>query len=185
MATHISSQQIALEHRTSDEESTSESLHTSAPVNSTTRTHSSSACARTSYPSPQVQRTATLSKKVTGRTELRRAKLSGRGKFGTCFVLPEVWKRLWDPSVFYRKEHTVCQSVRSKKALAVNKWLGHALKGGAGPAHRWCAREDALPDVPLVIRDSQGAFKAYPQCVAEHHAQEWRREWNCEDTSHV
>ena len=61
----------------------------------------------------------------------------------------------------------------------------YAVKGGAGPAHRWCAREEALPDVPLVIRDSQGVIKAYPQCVAEHHAQEWRREWGCEDTLHV
>ena len=29
---------------------------------------------------------------------------------------------------------------------ALHKWLSQALKGGAGPAHRWCAKEDALPD---------------------------------------
>ena len=28
---------------------------------------------------------------------------------------------------------------------ALHKWLSHALKGGAGPAHRWCAKEDAHP----------------------------------------
>ena len=65
---------------------------------------------------------------------------------------------------------------------ALHKWLSHALKGGAGPAHRWCAKESALPDLPLVIRDSQGVFTADPQCVAEHYAREWKREWGCEDT---
>ena len=29
---------------------------------------------------------------------------------------------------------------------ALHKWLSQALKGGAGPAHRWCAKEDALSD---------------------------------------
>ena len=33
-----------------------------------------------------------------------------------------------------------------------------------------------------MIRDSQGVFTADPQCVAEHYAQEWKREWSCEDT---
>ena len=41
---------------------------------------------------------------------------------------------------------------------------------------RWCAKEDALPDFPLVIRDSQCVFTAAPQCVAEQYAQEWTRE---------
>ena len=34
----------------------------------------------------------------------------------------------------------------------------------------------------LVTRDSQGAFAADPQCVAEYYAQEWKLEWGCEDT---
>ena len=63
----------------------------------------------------------------------------------------------------------------------MHKWLSHALKGGAGPAHRWCAKEDALPDLPLVISDSQGVFTADPQCVAELYAQEWERERGCDD----
>ena len=83
------------------------------------------------------------------------------------------------------------QHVWSERALhkglecrrkALHKWLSHALKGGAGLAHRWCAKEDALPDLPLVIRDRQGVFTADPQCVAEHYTQEWKREWRCEDT---
>ena len=47
---------------------------------------------------------------------------------------------------------------------ATHKWLSQALKGGAGPAHRCCGKEDALPELPLVIRDRQ--------CVAELYAQE-------------
>ena len=60
---------------------------------------------------------------------------------------------------------------------ATHKWLSQALKGGAGPAHRWCGKEDALPDLPLVIRDNQGHFTTDPQSVAEHYAKEWKREW--------
>ena len=41
------------------------------------------------------------------------------------------------------------------------------MKRGAGPAHRWCGKEDALTELPLVIRDSQGNFTADPQCVTE------------------
>ena len=52
-----------------------------------------------------------------------------------------------------------------------------ALKGGAGPAHRLCGKEDALPELPLVIRCSQGNFTADPQSVAELYAHEWKREW--------
>ena len=33
----------------------------------------------------------------------------------------------------------------------------------------------------LVVRDSQGVFTADPQCVAKHYAQEWKREWGCDD----
>ena len=66
MATHIPSPQIALLRGTSDEGPRSESLRTSAPVNSTTRSHSSSACALTFYPYPQVQGTATQSLNVMG-----------------------------------------------------------------------------------------------------------------------
>ena len=36
-------------------------------------------------------------------------------------------------------------------------------------------------DLPLVIRDSQGVFTADPQCVAEHYAQEWKRDWDFVD----
>ena len=32
--------------------------------------------------------------------------------------------------------------------------------------HRWCGKEDAFTELPLVIRDSQGNFTADPQCVA-------------------
>ena len=64
---------------------------------------------------------------------------------------------------------------------ATHKWLCQALKGGAGPSHRWCGKEDALLELPLVIRDSQGNFTADPQCVAELYAQEWKREWGSED----
>ena len=68
-----------------------------------------------------------------------------------------------------------------RNLFSMHKWLSHALKGGAGPAHRWCAKDDALPDLPLVISDSQGVFTADPQCVAELYAQEWEREWGCDD----
>ena len=64
---------------------------------------------------------------------------------------------------------------------ATHKWLCQALQVGAGPAHRWCGKEDALPEIPLVIRDRQGNFTADPQCVVELHAQEWKREWGNED----
>ena len=43
---------------------------------------------------------------------------------------------------------------------AIHKWLSQALKGGAGPAHRWCGKEDALAELLLFIRDSQGKFTA-------------------------
>ena len=64
---------------------------------------------------------------------------------------------------------------------AKHKWLCQALAGGAGPAHKWCGKEDALPELPLVIRDSQGNFTADPQCVTELYAHEWKREWGSED----
>ena len=43
-------------------------------------------------------------------------------------------------------------------------------------------RDNALHQLPPMIRDSQGNFTADPQCVAEHYAQEWKREWDGEDT---
>ena len=55
---------------------------------------------------------------------------------------------------------------------ATHKWLCQAFEGGAGPAHRWCGKEDALSKLPLVIRNSQGNFTADPQCVAELYAHE-------------
>ena len=66
---------------------------------------------------------------------------------------------------------------------ATHKWLSQALKGGAGPAHRWCGKEDALAELPLVIRNSQGNFTADPQCVAERYAHEWKRERGGEDAT--
>ena len=66
---------------------------------------------------------------------------------------------------------------------ATHKWLSQALKGGAGPAHRWCGKEDALSDLPLIIRDQQGHFTADPQSVAEHYAKEWQSEWHDADKS--
>ena len=42
-------------------------------------------------------------------------------------------------------------------------------------------KEDALTELPLVIRDSQGNFTADPQCAAELYAHEWKREWGGED----
>ena len=62
-----------------------------------------------------------------------------------------------------------------------HRWLSPALKGGAGRAHRKCGKEDALPELPLVIRDSQGNFTADPQCLAELYAHEWKSEWGGED----
>ena len=53
---------------------------------------------------------------------------------------------------------------------AMHKWLSQALKRGAGPAHRWCGKEDALAERPLVVRDSQEHVTADPQCVAEMYA---------------
>ena len=45
----------------------------------------------------------------------------------------------------------------------------------------WCGKEDALPELPLVIRDRQGNFAADTECVAELYAQGWKREWVNED----
>ena len=42
-------------------------------------------------------------------------------------------------------------------------------------------KRDALPELPLVIRDRQGHCTADPQCVAELYAQEWKPEWGNED----
>ena len=50
------------------------------------------------------------------------------------------------------------------------------MKGGAGPAHRWCGKEDAFPKLPLAISDGQGNLAADPLCVAEHCAQELKRD---------
>ena len=64
---------------------------------------------------------------------------------------------------------------------ATHKRLSQPLKGGTGPAHRWCGKEHELPELPLGIRDSQGNFTADPQCVAEFDAHEWKRERSGED----
>ena len=39
------------------------------------------------------------------------------------------------------------------------------------------------PELPLVIRDSQGNFTAHPLCVAELYAHQWKREWGGEDAT--
>ena len=83
--------------------------------------------------------------------------------------------------------HMLTERVRRLVERALQKGLEYsrrakALKGGAGPAHRWCGKVDALPGLPLVIRDNQGHFTADPQSVAEHSAKEWKREWRDEDT---
>ena len=50
------------------------------------------------------------------------------------------------------------------------------------PSPQVVREEDALSELHLVIRDIQGNFTADPQCVAEPHSQEWKREWCGEDT---
>ena len=75
-----------------------------------------------------------------------------------------------------RLSERALQKVLESSRTAPHKWLSHALKGSAGAAHRWCAKEDALSDLPLVIRDRQGAFTADPQCVAKHCAHKWKRD---------
>ena len=50
------------------------------------------------------------------------------------------------------------------------------LEGGAGGARRWCGKEDVLPNLSSVIKNSQGEFSAEPQVVAEHHATGWKRD---------
>ena len=89
-----------------------------------------------------------------------------------CQMLSERVRRLAERAL---QEGLEC----SKRAT--HKWLCQALKGGAGPAHRWCGKEDALLELPLFIRDRQGHFTADPQCVAELYAHEWKREWGNED----
>ena len=97
-----------------------------------------------------------------------------REGFGArCQTLTELVRRLAERALQKGLEYS---------RRAIHKWLDQALKGVAGPAHRWCGKEDALPDLPLVIRDKQGHFTADPQSVAEHYAKEWKREWNVEDT---
>ena len=90
-----------------------------------------------------------------------------REGFGSqCHMLTERVRRLAERALQKGFEYS---------RRATHKWLSQALKGGAGPAHRWCGKEDALPDLPLVIRDNRGH-------LAEHYAKEWKREWRDEDT---
>ena len=64
---------------------------------------------------------------------------------------------------------------------ATHQWVSQALKDGAGPAHRWCGKGDALAELPLVVRDNDGHFTADPQCVAEHD-ERMETEWCDGDT---
>ena len=63
-----------------------------------------------------------------------------------------------------------------------HRWLSQALKGGAGPAHPWCGKEDALSDLPLAIMDSHGALTWTRSVWREHDPQERKREQGGEDT---
>ena len=99
--------------------------------------------------------------------------LKREGSGAQCHMLSERVRRLAERALQKGLEYS---------RRATHKWLSQALKGGAGPAHIWCGKEDALPDLPLVIRDNQGHFTADPQSVAEHYANEWKREWRDEDT---
>ena len=89
-----------------------------------------------------------------------------------CQMLSERVRRLSERALQRGLECSRC---------ATHKLLSQALKGGAGPVHSWCGKGEALPKLPLVIRDSQGNFTADPQCVAELYAHEWKREWGGED----
>ena len=94
--------------------------------------------------------------------------LKREGSGAQCYMLTERVRRLAERALQKGIEYS---------RRATHKWLSQALKGGAAPAHRWCGKEDALPDLPLIIRDNQGHFTADPQSVAEHYAKEWKREW--------
>ena len=62
-----------------------------------------------------------------------------------------------------------------------------ALKNGAGLAHSYANRVNALPPLRLVIqvKDANGGtkFETEPDAVAEWYAEPWMREWACGDTS--
>ena len=65
------------------------------------------------------------------------------------------------------------------------KWLTKALapKDGAGKAHKWANLPNALPPLQLVVRKGE-RFVTEPLEVAKHHAQPWRKEWECDDSDH-
>ena len=125
----------------------------------------------------------------------RRHRFLQRNKQYTCFAGKHVAEaRAWASSLGLKREgsgaqcYMLTERVRRlaerplQKGIeysrrATHKWLSQALKGGAAPAHRWCGKEDALPDLPLIIRENQGHFTADPKSVAEHYAKEWKREW--------
>ena len=66
---------------------------------------------------------------------------------------------------------------------ALHIWLVEALEGEAGVTHRWCPKEDTLPNLLLVIKKTVRAkFSAGPQVVTEHYATGWKRELACENT---
>ena len=63
--------------------------------------------------------------------------LSREGDCGTSQSLSEKVRRLSEVAL---------QKGLESSRQALHKWLSQALKGGAGPGHRWCAEEDALSD---------------------------------------
>ena len=99
--------------------------------------------------------------------------LKEEGYGAQCHMLTERVRRLAERALQKGLEYS---------RRATHKWLSQALQRGAGQAHRWCGKEDALPDLPLIIRDNQGHFTADPQSLVDHHAKEWKRKWRDEDT---
>ena len=60
--------------------------------------------------------------------------LKREGSGAQCCMLTERVRRLAERALHKGLEYS---------RRATHKWLGQALKGGAGPAHRWCGKEDA------------------------------------------
>ena len=69
----------------------------------------------------------------------------------------------------------VLASVRGDDTCLECRQVSHellfkALNGGAGVAHRWCAKKDALSNLSLLIKTRQGESSAEPQVHAPHYA---------------
>ena len=94
-----------------------------------------------------------LVKEGGGRFEFSRAQVSSIAFFlfkrecvgAHCHMLSERVRRL--------SERALLKGLEFSRG-ATHKWPSQALKGGAGPARRWCGKEGALPELPLVITDT-------------------------------